>query len=881
MPPRHATRCMANHLLELHVVAHTHWDREWYHPAERFRQRLVALVDELLDEPPRAGESFLLDGQAIVLEDYLDVRPERAAELSALLRDGRLEAGPWYVLADELIPGGEALVRNLLAGRTSVRRLRGEPPPVLYYPNSFGHPAILPELASGFGCALILLWRGYGSERHPPGDVALWRGPSGVTVALYALPPDGYEFGSSLPTDEDAAHRRWQRIRDTLEPRATAGVAVLLNGADHHARQRGQRDAVRALAASAAPTRVIASSLRAGAAAITTAAERVKPPIVRGELRDSYGHAWTLQGTLGVRASQKRRNAQAERRLVRDVEPWIALLPEGGDAGTRALLRACWRTLLRSHPHDTLCGTSIDEVASAMDARLSSVEAQSRGLREDALLALIGHDREAAREVLQEGRPVVVLRNPAPRPRSGVVELTLSATLAGVAVGPGSAERQGTTRRVPAWGVDGMPLQLLSRRERVALTEAPRAYPRADRIVEVRALGWVDEMRGYDAETRAQRRRGAARVPDPVRVEGLALDNGHLRVIVAPDGEVTLDDTVSGRRVSGLLAFEQRVEVGDLYTPATRDHLAPPRLRRVRTTLHGPLRGEVSLDFRLGDTSRGRGRCTVRLQLDAGLAALRIVLDGENHDGDHRLRVLLATDLARAATIADAAFFPVPREALVVPDHDQRHERVVRTAPMHRWVTRFGSEAGVTVFSDGLTEYESLDDGAIALTIFRAVSELSRADLPERPGHAGWPAPTPGAQAIGRYSARLAVALHGADDPRTRDTIEQLADDVLLPMVGETLRYNLLDPHAAGGLELRGEGLAFSAALPAQQGGWAVLRCVNRRDEVAHGEWRIGRHITEATRAQLDETPTLALHVEGDRVAFDAAPREIVTILVR
>src|SRR6185369_15618995 len=140
------------------------WDREWYLPVGRFRQRLVALVEELLDDPPPAGESFLLDGQAIALEDYLSVRPQRREELVALLRDGRIEAGPWYVLADELIPSGEALVRNLLAGQRSLRALGGESPPVLYCPDSFGHPAALPELACGFGLPLVIAWRGYGSS---------------------------------------------------------------------------------------------------------------------------------------------------------------------------------------------------------------------------------------------------------------------------------------------------------------------------------------------------------------------------------------------------------------------------------------------------------------------------------------------------------------------------------------------------------------------------------------------------------------------------------------------------------------------------------------------------------------------------------------------
>src|SRR6187455_591581 len=152
----------------VYVLAHTHWDREWYLPAGRFRQRLVALIDELLDgDEPRSP--FLLDGQAVVLDDYLDVRPERARDLAAALQQGIVEAGPWYVLADELIPSGEALVRNLLAGRRTLARLGATPPPVLYCPDSFGHPAVLPTVARGFGFGVAIVWRGYGGARWPEG----------------------------------------------------------------------------------------------------------------------------------------------------------------------------------------------------------------------------------------------------------------------------------------------------------------------------------------------------------------------------------------------------------------------------------------------------------------------------------------------------------------------------------------------------------------------------------------------------------------------------------------------------------------------------------------------------------------------------------------
>lgn len=869
-------------LRELVVVSHTHWDREWYHSAERFRQRLVALIDELIDDPPGSGESFLLDGQAALLDDYLAVRPERAAELSALLREGRIEAGPWYVLADELIPGAEALVRNLLAGRSAVRRLRGEPPPVLYCPDSFGHPAALPDLARGFGCDLIILWRGHGGARDPAVDLARWRSVSGAEVLLHHLPPDGYEFGSSLPLDAGAVATRWARLASVLSPRAVSGTALLLNGADHHARQRGVRDALAALAAASAPVRVRQTSLRGAAAELVAAASSTDLEVVQGERRDSYGYTWTLQGTLATRAAQKRRNAIAERTLVRDVEPWLALLPGGSDDRTRALLRAAWRTLLLAHPHDTLCGTSIDDVATAMDARLSSTMVQAEGLREQALGALVGHDEERARASAPAWRPVVVMRNPAARPRGGVVELTLSATVADVAVGPGSATRQGMPRRVPPWRVEGVPLQILSRRERIALTESPRAYPDADRIAVVRAVGWTERLPGYGIVTRSQRKGTESSPRHPVLAAGHALDNGLLRVEVSARGEVRLVDVGSGRTVNDVVTLVDVRDAGDLYTPAPREPLPAARPRRVRLVHRGPLRGEIALDFELA-TAEGRsgGRCRIALQLDADLPALRIAIDGENRARNHRLRVHLATGQTGATTLADAAFHPVVRDALSITPDAALMEHVVPTAPLHRWVARFGAGAGATIFSDGLAEYESLDDGSVAVTLVRAVGELSRHDLPERPGHAGWPAPTPDAQSLGPFSARLAIALHGADTPTQRDALERLADDVLLPIVGETLRSNLLDEREGAGLELEGDGLVFSAATPAQREGWTMLRCVNRRAHRVRGGWRLYRPVVEAVRARLDETPVAPLAVAERAIVFDAEPYEIVTVLLR
>ncbi|MEO8561923.1 MAG: hypothetical protein ABI601_07610 [bacterium] len=866
------------------VIAHTHWDREWYHGAGWFRQRLVSLIDELLDDPPLEGDSFLLDGQSIVVADYLAIRPERAAELAALLRAGRIEAGPWYVLADNLIPSGEALVRNLLAGRDVVRGLRATAPALLYCPDAFGHPAALIDLATGFGCPVVIVWRGYGGRRWPPGDVARWKSGAGSEVLLYHLAPDGYELGSSLPSDSIAAVERWQRLETILRTRATLGLALLPNGADHHARQRDQREAMDALASAATPAIVAPSTLDAFGRAIVDAARKAPLPVVEGELRDSYGYTWTLSGTLGARAAQKRANALLERSLVRDVEPWVALGAAGGCGAARATLLAAWRALLEGHPHDTLCGTSIDLVATALDARHADVADRAHALRAEALRELTEHDAERARRAQAQWRPVVVVRNRAARSRGGVVELSLEATIADVAVGPGSADRQGARRRVPAWSVDGMSLHLLGRGERVALTESPRDYPDADLVATGHAVGWMRPIEGYGVATFAlgsASTSSQAEISNPVSATDRTLDNGLVRVDLSDDGDVRITDHARGRVVERALALENAVDDGDLYTPAIRAALQAAEVRRIRLMHAGPIRGELALEFQRRTPRAASVDCRVSIVLDANAPFVRIRVDGRNDAPNHRLRLRVASGLLGAATIADAAFHPVVREPIVIGDDDARMEQVAPTAPLHRYVTRYASDAGATLFSDGLAEYESFDDGSIAVTLVRAVGVLSRHDLPERPGHAGWPADTPMAQSIGPYSARFAVALHGADSDTQRSVVEHMADDVLLPLIGETLRSNLGEPRRAGGLDLEGDGLAFSAAMPARVPGWIVLRCTNRRGKAVHGVWRISRPIAEAHLARLDEMLLAPVDVVDGALSFLAAPYAIVTILAR
>ncbi|HIC93318.1 MAG TPA: hypothetical protein EYP09_03600, partial [Anaerolineae bacterium] len=169
-------------MAEIIVVPHTHWDREWYLPFERYRYRLVKLVDELLEILRKDEEyaHFLLDGQVVIAEDYLEIRPENEERLRQEVAKGRIGIGPWYTMPDEFLAGGEAIVRNLLMGHRLGRELGGVMK-IGYLPDPFGHIAQMPQILRGFGIHAAFLARGV----DPPQTEFHWEAPDGSKVLTH------------------------------------------------------------------------------------------------------------------------------------------------------------------------------------------------------------------------------------------------------------------------------------------------------------------------------------------------------------------------------------------------------------------------------------------------------------------------------------------------------------------------------------------------------------------------------------------------------------------------------------------------------------------------------------------------------------------------
>ena len=872
-----------------HLIPHTHWDREWFLPRAAFHARLIALFDDLLDRMTAdpAFRTFLLDGQTVLVEDYLRARPEREAELKTLVKSGRLQVGPWYVLADELIPSGESLIRNLLLGTADAERLGGRCD-VLYSPDAFGHPDALPALAREFGIKVGVLWRGLGGEPGQEHDFFRWRGMDGRELLVWHLPPEGYEIGSALPSAGARLPDVWTQVRAGLVQRAAGKHIPVFIGADHHA-PHPTLPRLRELLAEIEP----ASAFRVSRLdEFFQAADGTPAKPIAGELRWSYGYTWTLQGVHGTRAPLKRRHGQVELWLQRIAEPLAALarLSASGGRDRRAVLDTAWRALVRTQFHDTIAGTSADGVAAAAGLRLNEVAAYAGELTRGALHELAGHDPDTARERADRSEPALLLWNPAARARGGVTVADITVFRRDVLVGPpvqGRMPRQGPGYRPFAlYGTDGraIPVQVLAHRVTEERTDATRHYPDQDEVDQVRVAFRAPAVPGLGI-TALKPGPPAPLVPlvgaEETRVRGRSLQNRFVDVGVELNGALTITDRRNNERYADVLRLEDSGDAGDAYTfaPPARARLIQSRGPvTVRRLTAGPLVSALEARW---EVTRGIAvRMIVQLFADSPL--VRVTLHIDNRNSFHRLRARLPTGLTGVPAVAGAAFGAVERSPVRVSAQAYPRETPVRTAPAHRFVAAARGARGLALLAPAFFEYEWSSGGDIYLTLLRAIGDLSRGNLPTRPGHAGWPTAIPAAQCMGETRIDLALAPVSAADVDRGDVLPQLWEDAFLPLHALWLRDASALTPAPVTIALEGTGLVFSALKPAQIGSPMVLRCYNATGRKVSGAWRFGRGVKTAHRVRADEREAVALVLEqrGNVVRFVAEPHEIVSILV-
>ena len=357
----------------VHLVPHTHWDREWYEPFQTFRLRLVDLVDQLLERMEADGRlRFTLDGQCATVDDYLEVRPEAEPLIRRLVAEGRLAIGPWQILMDEFLVSGETLVRNLELGWARATELGGAMR-VGYLPDMFGHVAQMPQILRRAGIDRAVVWRGVPAVIDR--NTFTWESPDGSAVEAEYL-VGGYGNGAHLFDVPDRLKARLARHVDTNEPFYGRHSILAMYGTDHAVPSPRLADLVDAINADDSPVVVRLETLAEYAARTDIEPSRDGLPRWTGELR-SGARANMLMNVTSARVDVKIAAGRAERLLERYAEPLTAL---HATAWPGRPLELAWRRLVDNSAHDSICGCSHDDVVAQVLTRYAEAEQIGRGV---------------------------------------------------------------------------------------------------------------------------------------------------------------------------------------------------------------------------------------------------------------------------------------------------------------------------------------------------------------------------------------------------------------------------------------------------------------------------------------------------------------------
>ena len=359
------------------LVPETHWDREWYSTFQEFRIRLVRLTDKLLDilDKDPDYKSFTFDGQTVVLEDYLEIRPQERERIEKHV-ERRPAAGRAVVYPAGRVPGERRGDGPQPDDRAQDRRGVRPDDESRLYPRP-----VRPHLAASADS------RGL---RDPQRLLHARDGRRGRRDELRVL------VGSAR-RHQDSRHQPGQRLLQRL--RAGHGVRRGQGPCREHGSRPGTRAKARSTRSARKPPPGICSSTTAAttwsrspscprSSSISTSisktarsihstyedfAERVlaeKPELktYNGELHSGKYHP-LLPGVFSARMYIKQANERTQTLLEKWAEPACAFAWLNGGTLRPQLLWEAWKLLIKNHPHDSICGCTIDQVHREMMPR--------------------------------------------------------------------------------------------------------------------------------------------------------------------------------------------------------------------------------------------------------------------------------------------------------------------------------------------------------------------------------------------------------------------------------------------------------------------------------------------------------------------------------
>lgn len=699
---------------KIHVYAHTHWDYEWYFTSSESIIQLIYHMDEVISALKEGIlKTYLLDSQVSILEEYLLFMPEKTETIRQLVKEGRLQIGPWYTQSDELIIAGESMARNLWYGMKYAAGL-GKCLKIGYLPDSFGQSKDMPKLYQGFGIHDALFWRGV------PDDICSrrefrWRSSDGSEVLTCHI-RDGYFYGGNLIYTDDVNH-----VEERIQQGAVSEHQLLSLGGDQryvdfnlHKRlayynERSTHD-----------FHYIESDL------VTFFDELRKEenlPCIEGEFIDA-SVSKIHHSIYSSRYDHKELNDRIERRIIYQLEPFMVMQMAMCIQPKTSVLEKLWKKLLLNHAHDSACGCNSDQTNQSILQRLIDCD-QMSSMMLDYQVRKLSESLEGVKE------NDLIIYNTLPYTRTHTQILHISTRYEHFII----CDDHGAPIPYDLYACERVYSGSIRKDEK---TYDPDLYYYETQIMVSLKLAPTSVNIFHIEETTA-----------PVNIpytESIENDYYHIRFI---DGKLNLFCKSTGEEIHDFIYVEDGGDDGDTYDYSypEHDHIAHLHFDDAQVSCSGDtisimkIKGKWILPENLKEREAGivNTSCAYQMQITLDHSdCIGIELQVDNQAIEHRMRAIVRTHIESDESIADTPYGTIRRSCDVEHMKDWKEygyrEEPTPIYPMLHHVTLKQETGFASCFVKGIKEYEILNHQDIALTLFRSVPWLGKPDLKRRPG---------------------------------------------------------------------------------------------------------------------------------------------------
>ncbi|MHB0997727.1 MAG: alpha-mannosidase [Armatimonadota bacterium] len=897
----------------MHVVSHTHWDREWYKTFQHFRMRLVNLTDELIKllESDPEYKVFTFDGQTIVLDDYIQIRPENEERLRKLVKEGRILIGPWYNQPDEFLVSGEGMIRNLMLGY-KMGQDWGNWMRIGYVPDAFGHISQFPQIMQGFGIDNAVLFRGITTDQVD--SEFTWRGADGTEVFCVKMPDNNaysnffYRMRNTLSAEgeidfEQSRKEIMELISDSETERPATSNLLFMDGVDHIFANPKTPAIMKDVNENLQVGTIKHSTLPAFIEAVK--AENPELGVYEGELRWN-NRAWKLSGILAnvmsSRVHLKQANHEIENLLERWVEPFTAIAWANGKDYPKTYVDLAWKYLLMNHPHDSICGCSIDQVHKDMVYRFDQARLIAEPIVEQSLQYIADNidtaaalknvttaqtneskggiagplpweaDQSAQSSNAVHTTPVVVF-NPLSWERTDIVEAEIGIPHEWNSAGMKVVDEAGNEvpysvfGPLPKWGLLQKPYDIPM--------GLPLKYYKVSFYAEnIPSVGYKTFFLNV--------------LPTPYRVVGSMLtginsaENEYLALIVESDGSLTIVDKETEQVYTDCMVFEDGGDFGEGY------HYVKPMRDTVVTSLGSPVTTSVIEDnslrvvFKLdtvltvpaskhaNNQERSAEKVDMKITsyvtLAKGSRRVDIVSNVDNNALDHRIRVLFASGIDTDFSNAESTFDVVKR-TVHTPECRDWSTPMPHEHPQRSFVDLNDGEIGLTIINDGLIEYEAKSDAerTIALTLMRCTGN-----------GVGGPEQQTDGQMLGLHQFKYAIYPH-AGDWQAADVWQQAWAHNVPFKVAQTGIHEGKLPAANSFMSISDSSVVLSTLKKAENADQIVTRVYNIEEAPASGCQIAISNTGNLYAANLNEEITDNTSAGEGAVTIDVHAKRIIT----